>query len=49
MGNKKFQRWSEDRRKRFTRKGPDTSRGGGRERNIRHKKGEEHSRVPKKK
>ena len=39
-------RWSEDRRKRYTPKGP-THDGGGREKNVGHQNSEEHSRRHK--
>lgn len=48
MGNEKRQKWAEDRQKRYEPKGPKTDKGGGRERNVGHPKGEEHSRVSKK-
>ena len=42
----KSERWSEDRNARRSTKGPDTDKGGGRERNVGHQKAEEHNRSP---
>jgi hypothetical protein len=45
----KLAKFFEDRAARRSTKGPDTSKGAGRERNVGHKKAEEHSKVSKRK
>lgn len=49
VANKKFEKFAKDRQERYTAKGPKTDKGGGRERNVGHPKGEKHSRVGKQK
>jgi hypothetical protein len=49
MANKNAAKFAADREKRRTPKAPRTDTGAGRERNVAHKKSEEHSRVGKRK